>query len=262
MNQEEVNPADEATTGQTSGDSAAVEQPLDETPDAATDSDEREPNLFFAWLRETGVVLVLALGLSVLLRTFIFQAFYVPSPSMMNTLLRDDRIIASKLSYRFGEINRGDIIVFRDPNLWLGTPIQPEGWRGKLSEVLTWIGVLPANSGEDLVKRVIGLPGDHVKCCSPDEKILVNGYALEESAYAIGSSSGVKFDIVVPEGRLFVMGDNREESADSRYHLDEFNGTVPIDNVVGQVSLLIWPLDRFNFPDNPLAEQPIPSPAG
>lgn len=260
MIEEEPTPAESANSGEPFESDETVEALAEEMREEA--EGKREPNLFFAWLRETGLVLVLALGLSVLLRTFIFQAFYVPSVSMMDTLLRDDRIIASKLSYRFGDIQRGDIIVFRDPNQWLGMPIEQEGWRGRLTDALTWIGLLPANSGEDLVKRVIGLPGDSVKCCTPDEKILVNGYALDESEYAVGSSSGVKFDIVVPEGRIFVMGDNREESADSRYHLDEFNGTVPIDNVVGQVSVLLWPLERFDIPGNPLAGQPIPSPKG
>lgn len=252
MSDAEHNPGTEESSG--------AEVDLQDSEEQAEEG-PRGAKAFWAWLRETGLVLVLAIALSVLLRTFIFQAFYVPSPSMMNTLLRDDRIIASKLSYQFGDINRGDIVVFRDPGDWLGQPLEQKGWRGQLVGVLTWIGVLPANSGDDLVKRVIGLPGDRVVCCSVDGKIRVNGYAIDESQYMVGSTEGVKFDIVVPDGRIFVMGDNREESADSRYHLDQFNGTVPIDNVVGQVTVLIWPLDRFNLPDNPLIDQPIPTPA-
>ncbi|MEY3407777.1 MAG: signal peptidase [Actinomycetota bacterium] len=197
------------------------------------------------WFRETTFVIVMALGLSILLRTFIFQAFYVPSESMVSTFLRDDRIIASKLSYRFGEINRGDVVVFRDPGGWLSGPVEMQGIAGQINKVLTWVGVLPTNSGEDLVKRVIGLPGDRVACCAKGEGITVNGVAIDESEYVEGDTRTIKFDVIVPAGHIFVMGDNREYSADSRVHLNQNNGAVPIDNVVGQVVALVWPFDRF-----------------
>ena len=235
-------------------------EPQDAQPSPEASPEPSPLRLFGLWLRETSVVLVLALALSVLLRTFIFQAFYVPSVSMMDTLNVNDRIVASKLSYRFGEVHRGDIIVFHDPSDWLSElPVQ-EGWQGKLSSFFTWIGVLPSNSGDDLVKRVIGLPGDHVKCCSPDGQIIVNGKALDEQAYAVGSSTDVTFDIVVPAGRVFVMGDNREHSADSRYHLDDHFGTVPMGNIVGQVVALVWPIERFDLPGNPMESLGIPAP--
>lgn len=216
----------------------------------------------FNWVRETTFILVFALVLSVLLRTFVFQAFYVPSGSMMDTLLINDRIIASKLALRFGQLHRGDIIVFSDPGDWLPEPETEDGFAGKVKQALTWVGVLPANSGKDLVKRVIGLPGDRVKCCDAGGNIVVNGYSLQESAYVLGKSTSVQFDIVVPAGRIFVMGDNREFSGDSRFHLEDHFGTVPLENVVGQVDLQIWPLSRFKTLANPLAEQPIPNPAG
>lgn len=199
----------------------------------------------FNWLRETAFVILMALGLSILLRTFIFQAFYVPSESMVSTFLRDDRIIASKLSYRFGDINRGDVVVFRDPGGWLSGPVQMEGLAGQINKVLTWVGVLPTNSGEDLVKRVIGLPGDRVACCQKGEGITVNGVPIDESEYVVGDTRTIKFDVVVPAGHIFVMGDNREFSADSRVHLNDNFGAVPIDNVVGQVVALVWPIDRI-----------------
>lgn len=214
---------------------------------------------FGHWLRETTFILAFALILSVLLRTLVFQAFYVPSGSMMNTLLQNDRIIASKLALRFGELHRGDVVVFGDPGNWLPEPEVESGWRGSLKQALTWIGVLPANSGKDLVKRVIGLPGDHVKCCDVSGHIVVNGYPLNESDYVVGNSTSVQFDIVVPNGRVFVMGDNREFSGDSRFHLDDHSGAVPISNIVGQVDLLMWPINRFKTLANPLADQPIPA---
>lgn len=214
---------------------------------------------FGHWLRETAFILAFALILSIFLRTLVFQAFYVPSGSMMDTLLLNDRIIASKLALRFGELHRGDVVVFSDPGDWLPEPEVETGWRGSVKQALTWIGVLPANSGKDLVKRVIGLPGDHVKCCDVSGHIVVNGYSLNESDYVIGKSSSVQFDIVVPAGRVFVMGDNREFSGDSRFHLDEHAGAVPIANIVGQVDLLMWPIDRFKTLANPLADQPIPA---
>ena len=199
------------------------------------------------WFRETSFIILMALALSVLLRSFIFQAFYVPSESMHNTLLEDDRIVASKLSYRFGEIHRGDVIVFSDPSDWLYNVPVADSMNKKVSDFLTWVGVLPSNSGDDLVKRVIGLPGDKVKCCSPQGQIMINGVPINEEQYILGNTNQVKFDIVVPAGRLFVMGDNRGASSDSRFHLDENSGTIPIDNVVGQVTFRVWPLSRFTI---------------
>jgi signal peptidase I len=197
------------------------------------------------WFRETSFIIVMALFLSVLLRTFVFQAFFVPSESMEDTLLKDDRIIASKLSYRFGDIHRGDVIVFHDPSDWLYNESTPAGLGKTINDALTWIGILPSNSGDDLVKRVIGTPGDNVKCCSPDGQIIINGVPINESSYIKGNTNQVKFDIVVPAGRVFVMGDHRGASSDSRFHLDQFHGTVPIEKIVGQVTFRVWPLNRF-----------------
>lgn len=212
----------------------------------------------FGWFQETALIVVMALALSIFLRTFVFQAFYVPSESMVSTFEINDRIIASKLSYRFGEINRGDIVVFSDPGDWLNTRIERTGFAGVLDKTLTFVGVLPSNTGEDLVKRVIGLPGDRVQCCGPHGRIMVNGVEIKEFEYVQGSTSTIEFDVTVPAGHIFVMGDNREYSADSRVHLDQNDGAVPIDNVVGQVVSLIWPLDRFGFMDgnDPFAEVP------
>jgi signal peptidase I len=198
------------------------------------------------WLRETMFVVVLAIALSVILRTFFFQAFYVPSESMMQTLQLNDRILVSKLSYTFGDIQRGDVIVFTDPGGWLDKPTKQLGLRGKITEIFTFIGLLPANSGTDLVKRVIGIPGDKVQCCTDNGRISVNGVEINEKEYINGDTNQVVFDITVPEGRLFVLGDNRGSSSDSRFHLTDVSGTIPMDNVVGQVVMRVWPLDRFS----------------
>lgn len=215
---------------------------------------------FGLWLRETGTIVVIALVLSVFLRSFVFQAFYVPSGSMENTLLINDRIIASKLSLKVGHLHRGDVIVFHDPGGWLPDPVEPTGLGGKVANVLKFIGVLPANSGSDLVKRVIGLPGDHIKCCSVNGNLVINGVEVDESAYALDGTDELKFDIIVPDGRVFVMGDNRAHSSDSRFHMSEYHGTVPMDDIVGQVTMLIWPINRFGTIDPSAALQTVPNP--
>lgn len=237
-----------------------MEQVLsDSSPEEVSNEQQSAAGGFWLWVRETSVILVFALGLSVLLRTFVFQAFYVPSGSMMDTLLVNDRIIASKLSLRFGSLERGDVIVFQDPGGWLPPVEQQPGAATTLNRVLTWIGVLPSNSGSDLVKRVIGLPGDHVKCCDVGGHILVNGKPLDESSYVKGATNTIEFDVTVPSGRYFVMGDNRENSGDSRLHLSEQFGSIPYDHIVGQVDLLIWPFNRFKTLANPLTAQAIPA---
>lgn len=236
---------------------------LDAKPEDASEpnksgEDSQLANGILAWLKETSFILITAITLSVLLRTFIFQAFFVPSESMVATLMKDDRIIASKLSYRFGEIQRGDVVVFSDPGNWLPDPRPETGAKANLTKLFTWIGILPANSGSDLVKRVIGLPGDNVVCCT-NKHIVVNGYELKDESYTRGLSDQIKFDITVPEGRLFVMGDNRQQSSDSRFHLESQNGTIPIKNVVGQVVSVVWPLDRFGTMIAPEQLQKVPS---
>ncbi len=197
-------------------------------------------------VREIGIVVVTALVLSVLLRTFVFQLFYVPSESMMNTLLVGDKIVASRISMTLGGVHRGDVVVFQDPGGWLYAPVQETGWRATLNRVLTDIGFLPSNSGEDLVKRVVGVAGDEVKCCSPSGQLIVNGHALSEGAYTIAPTNQVQFDITVPKDHVFVMGDNRPNSRDSRFHLDVASGTIPVSAIKGIVVLKIWPLSRLS----------------
>ncbi len=198
-------------------------------------------------LRETAIIVVSALVLSVLVRTFLVQAFYVPSESMENTLLPSDRILASKISTRVAGVHRGDVVVFKDPGGWLPPVPVRTGASSVLREGLTFVGLLPSDSGEDLVKRVIGLPGDRVQCCNARGRIVLNGVALDEASYVKpgDTTDQVRFDVTVPAGSVFVMGDNRANSRDSRYHLQENFGAVPLDNVVGKVTLIVWPFSRF-----------------
>jgi signal peptidase I len=204
-------------------------------------------------LRELVLIVGVALVLSVLVRTFVAQAFFVPSSSMEDTLLVQDRILVSKLSTTFGDVQRGEIVVFTDPSDWLPEPAAVGGVRGTLRTALTWVGLLPSDTGEDLVKRVIGIGGDHIVCCDAQERIVLNGVSLDEPYLKPGGGTAqVRFDVVVPPGRIFVMGDNRDDSADSRFHLEEQQGTVPDGNVVGRVVAVIWPVSRWSG-------EPIPS---
>ena len=202
---------------------------------------------FLAGVREFAVIIIVALVLSALVRAFLVQAFYVPSESMENTLMPNDRIIASKITTHFGGVSRGEVVVFKDPGGWLPEVDDTStGVRGALHTALTFIGLLPSDSGSDLVKRVIGIAGDHVVCCDKQQRIVLNGVGLNET-YIIPPTNQVKFDITVPADSVFVMGDNRGNSRDSRYHLDVNNGGVPLGDVVGRAFVVVWPLDRFTF---------------
>ena len=226
---------------------AATSNP--QTRDDERRRDEKQGSLG----RELIVIVVVALALSVLVRTFVAQAFYVPSSSMENTLKVQDRILVSKLSTQLGGVNRGEIVVFTDTGGWLPPAEQPTGLAGAARNALMWVGLLPSDTGEDLVKRVIGVAGDHVVCCNTKSQIVLNGVPLVEPYVKPGSSTDqVKFDIVVPQGRVFVMGDNRADSSDSRFHLDVEKGTIPAANVVGRVVAVIWPISSWSG-------EPIPS---
>jgi len=203
-------------------------------------------------LRDTREVLgtvAIALGIAIVIKTFLIQPFYIPSQSMEDTLLVGDRVLVSKLEPGPFELNRGDIAVFVDPGGWL-TAEAPEP--SLLNRALTFVGLLPANSGEHLIKRVVGLPGDTVRCCDPEGRLLVNNQPLDESPYLFpgDSPSSLDFEVVVPEGTVWVMGDHRSVSEDSRYHDvdgDFTAGAVPIDNVVGRAVLVMWPLSRLEW---------------
>ena len=214
----------------------------------------RERATLGSWLREAAIIVVSALVLSVVIKTFLVQSFFIPTGSMESTLEVDDRVLVSKLAPGPLDVHRGDIVVFKDPGGWL-EPSEPGpgGWRGAVDEALTFIGLLPQDAGEHLIKRVIGLPGDTVECCDDRGRVLVNGVPLNEPYLNPGSRpSEIEFEVVVPADSLWVMGDNRQNSRDSRYHQgDPGGGAVPMDNVVGVTFLTLWPFDRFTVLRNP-----------
>lgn len=195
-------------------------------------------------VREVGVTVVVALVIAVLVKTFLVQPFFIPSESMESTLLVGDRVLVSKLEPGPGTLERGDVVVFVDPGGWLpATTDEPS----LVARALTFVGLLPANSGEHLIKRVIGLPGDTVACCDDEGRLLVNDVPVDEPYLFAGDvPSTIEFSVEVPEGRLWVQGDHRSVSEDSRYQLGQPGaGMVPLDNVVGRAVLVMWPFDRF-----------------
>jgi signal peptidase I len=201
----------------------------------------------FGAVSEVVVVVALALTLALVIKTFLVQAFFIPSESMENTLLTGDRVLVSKLTPRISDLDHGDIVVFRDPGGWLDPVAKPnEGpVRNGIRGVLTFVGLLPQDSGEHLIKRVIGLPGDKVMCCDAKGRVMVNGVAIDEPYTFPGDSPSEKtFSETVPADHLWVMGDHRSVSYDSRYHPDLNRGMVPISAVVGKGFVVVWPLKR------------------
>lgn len=213
------------------------------------------------FLKETTIVLAIALVLSVLLKTFLIQAFYIPSESMQNTLQVGDRLIVNKLKPDHQELRRGDIVVFVDPGGWL----RPQNQEPPLlQKALTWVGLLPQHANEHLIKRVIGMPGDHVECCDEEGRILVNGEPLDETYIYPGADPSLKeFDVTVPAAHLWLLGDNRPRSQDSRYSEGAVGGGfVPVRNVVGTAWVIIWPFEHMTVLKNPAATfAGVPSPA-
>jgi signal peptidase I len=194
--------------------------------------------------------LAVTVALMICVRAFLFQAYFIPSPSMERTLDIGDRVLVNKVSYDVGHPRRGQVVVFNGANSF-----EPEGHHhgGLLGPLWSLFGAT-ANE-DDFIKRVIGIPGDHVQCCDATGHLQVNGISLDEPYLYPGDvPSGEHFDVVVPPGRLWVMGDHRSRSADSRAHLgDPGGGTVPIDKVVGRAVAIVWPLSharRLPIPDS------------
>ena len=229
--------------------------PVPGTSRAEPSHEQRAHGTGMALLKETVVILVSALLLSLVIKTFLFQAFYIPSASMRDTLLEGDRVLVTKLAPGPLDVHRGDAVVFKDPGGWLPPAFEEDAsaLSERITSVLTYVGLLPQDSGEHLIKRIVGLPGDRVASEGAGAPLTVNGVTVEEP-YLRPSSipSEVAFDVVVPEDSVWVMGDNRQNSQDSRYHLgDPGGGSVPIDNVVGVAFVTVWPADRMTLLRNP-----------
>lgn len=206
------------------------------------------------WLRETAIVVLSALVLSVIIKTFLVQAFFIPSGSMEDTLEVGDRVLVSKLAPGPLDVHRGDVVVFVDPGGWLEPQRDTRNsFQRGVEEVLTFVGLLPQNAGEHLIKRVIGVGGDTVECCDADGRLMVNGVSIDEPYLKAGvSPSETEFSVTVPEGHLWLMGDNRSNSQDSRSHQGgPGGGAVPMENVVGTAMVILWPFDHWSIFRNP-----------
>ena len=195
-------------------------------------------------LREFPILVIVALAVSLVIKSFLVQFFYIPSGSMENTLQINDRVAVNKIPFISNSINRGDVVVFRDPANWLPEPYADNQNKiiAKIKDGLVLVGVLPNPAKQYLVKRVIGVAGDNV--VGKDGVVTINGKkTIEPYIFAGNKASELDFNVTVPEGKIWVMGDHRGASADSRYHQDDVNnGFVPESKVTGRVLGIIWPI--------------------
>jgi signal peptidase I len=233
-----------ASAGQDSADDSAGDK-------GAGNKDKRKRSFW----RELFVIIIAALVLTILIKAFLVQVFSIPSASMQNTLQPGDRILVNRLVFHLRDIDRGDVVVFSGDGSWgPEPPAAPSNPVARIWDDITGlVGV--SVPGTDYVKRVIGIPGDHVVCCDTQGRVTVNGVPLSESSYIYpgDAPSLMKFDVTVPPGRLFVLGDHRSDSADSRYHPDApGKGTIPENEVVGRAFVILWPPSRIG--DIPIPE--------
>lgn len=205
--------------------------------------------------RDLVLIVIAALVVSFLIKTFLIRSFFIPTDSMEPTLVRDDRIIVSQLTPDVVGVQRGDVVVFVDPGGWLSIQ-QGVSEDDPLSRILNgisyFVGLSSPNDDQHLVKRVIGVPGDTVACCDDLGAMSVNGVPLAEPYLSLPSGvnkvSSDDFEVVVPADSLWVMGDNRYNSADSRRNTDKpGGGFVPMSNVVGRAIVISWPAERWQW---------------
>ncbi|MGA5820246.1 signal peptidase I [Kitasatospora sp. NPDC094028] len=240
-------PAESAGTG--AGAAAHPDATTEAGAEAGPGRARRGRKLTF-W-QELPILLVIALLLSLGIKTFFVQAFSIPSGSMQQTLELGDRVLVDKLTPWFGaEPERGEVVVFRDPGGWLeGPPKKDDGFMGSVQKVLSTVGLMPSANEKDLIKRVIAVGGDTVEC-NAGSPLKVNGVALDEP-YIFPGSKPCDNDpvgtVTVPKGKLWVMGDHRNNSRDSRPHHNETgDGFVPVDNVIGRAFVVAWPLSNWS----------------
>ncbi|MBK3524637.1 MULTISPECIES: signal peptidase I [Streptomyces] len=217
---------------------------------AAPVTGERRPRQSRSFWKELPILVGIALVLALLIKTFLVQAFSIPSDSMQNTLQQGDRVLVDKLTPWFGsEPERGEVVVFHDPDNWLAG--EPTPTPNPVQKVLSWIGLMPSAEEKDLIKRVIGVGGDTVECKNSGP-LKVNGKPLDEPYVYPGNTpcsvddQGGQFTVKVPKGYIWVMGDHRQNSRDSRYNQSDKNhGMVPVDKVVGRAIVKAWPINRW-----------------
>ena len=251
-------PAPDAESGAGLADDQAPDEQApsgeDANPEATGAGEKTAAKRKRPFWRDLGVIVIAALILTILLKAFVVQVFSIPSGSMENTLLPGDRILVNKMVYRFRSIERGDIVVFSGSGSWDPPAPGPSNPLARAwADITSLVGI--AGPGTDYVKRVIGVPGDHVVCCNALGQVTVNGVALSEKSYIYpdAAPSQIRFNITVPPDRLWVMGDNRADSDDSRYRTgDPGGGTIPESAVVGRAFLIIFPLSR-------ITDLPIPN---
>ncbi|HEX7538550.1 MAG TPA: signal peptidase I [Dermatophilaceae bacterium] len=231
-------------------------QPGHEDPpghEGPPDQEDLEPTpldqRIWSFLREAAVIVIASIVVSMVIKTFFVQAFFVPSGSMEPTLhgctgCLNDRVLVNKQTSHLGGVYHGDVVVFHDSDGWLPREASTAGVGSRVHEALTFIGLTPSSSESNLVKRVIGVGGDTVE--GRDGKVYLNGTLLDEPYVFPGNpSSEINFKVTVPADRLWVMGDHRSESLDSRFHQeDPGKGFVPLSDVVGRAVAIVWPLDR------------------
>lgn len=226
----------------------------------------KKKNAFIALGIDTLTIIFSALVISFVIKTFFLRSFYIPSGSMFDTLQINDRIIVNELVPNAIPLQRGDVVVFKDPGGWLGTyPEKPA--THPLAQFSEWLmsvtGLSSPDNDQHLVKRVIGVGGDHVVCCDANNRITINGKAIIEPYVAKGSNpSNTEFDVTVPKDSFWVMGDNRSNSEDSRYHGNTpGKGFVAKQYVVGRAFVISWPFAHFSWLDNfPDVFKNVPAP--
>ncbi len=212
-----------------------------------------------SFFREFPMLVALAIIVSLFIKSFLVQFFFIPSGSMENTLQINDRVAVNRIPFLHDNIERGDVIVFRDPAGWLADPDESSGNRviGAIKDGLVLVGIVPNPAKQYLVKRVIGVAGDQV--IAKDKVLTINGEKTQEPYIFAGNTpSDTDFNVTVPAGKVWVMGDHRGASGDSRVHQDDINnGMVPVDKITGQAFAVIWPLNRLGVisSHDPLAKK-------